>query len=268
MLPAKTRVTTPSTGLILNRPLDHVGYVDWLRRHPRGCSRPHPSLTRSRTASGGHGKLALLPVRLDAVDAFLREQPGSWRDLIESSRLRAIIGMKTLSSKCLQTADRDRLCCDHLRRDLRDDLGITGLTLPGMIELPFWSSGRRISTRPARGPEPMRRMSFAIFVRETATTLRAPRLRPDRRARRWPRRNQPGARCRDPSPRGAGLEPAPRTRDGCSGRCRGRAAERDLARRGSESCTRAIPWRTCAAYPPNSCPSVTGTASTGATAGP
>ncbi len=32
--------------------------------------------------------------------------------------------------------------------------GMTGFTLPGMIELPFWSSGSAISARPARGPEP------------------------------------------------------------------------------------------------------------------
>ena len=52
--------------------------------------------------------------------------------------------------------------------------GMTGLTLPGMIELPFWSSGSAISARPARGPEPMKRMSFAIFVSETATVFSAP----------------------------------------------------------------------------------------------
>ena len=34
---------------------------------------------------------------------------------------------------------------------------MTGLTLPGMIDEPFWSSGRRISPRPARGPEPIQR---------------------------------------------------------------------------------------------------------------
>src|SRR5438093_31359 len=33
--------------------------------------------------------------------------------------------------------------------------GMTGFTFPGMIELPFWSSGRTISARPARGPEPL-----------------------------------------------------------------------------------------------------------------
>ena len=52
--------------------------------------------------------------------------------------------------------------------------GMTGLTFPGMIELPFCSSGRKISASPARGPEPIRRRSFAIFVSETATVFSAP----------------------------------------------------------------------------------------------
>ena len=62
--------------------------------------------------------------------------------------------------------------------------GMTGFTLPGMIELPFWSSGSRISARPARGPEPMSRRSFAIFVSETATVFSAPRRLDERVARR------------------------------------------------------------------------------------
>ena len=52
--------------------------------------------------------------------------------------------------------------------------GITGLTLPGMIEEPFCSSGRRISARPARGPEPISARSLAILIIETATTFSAP----------------------------------------------------------------------------------------------
>ena len=52
--------------------------------------------------------------------------------------------------------------------------GITGLTLPGMIEEPFCSSGRNSSPMPARGPEPISARSFAIFVSETAITFSAP----------------------------------------------------------------------------------------------
>ena len=52
--------------------------------------------------------------------------------------------------------------------------GSTGLTLPGMIDEPFCSSGRKISPSPQRGPLPIQAMSLAILVRETATTLSAP----------------------------------------------------------------------------------------------
>ena len=52
--------------------------------------------------------------------------------------------------------------------------GITGLTLPGMIDEPFCSSGRKISPMPARGPEPISARSLAIFVSDTATTFSAP----------------------------------------------------------------------------------------------
>ena len=52
--------------------------------------------------------------------------------------------------------------------------GMTGLTLPGMIEEPFWSSGRNSSPSPARGPEPIHARSWAIFVSETAMTFSAP----------------------------------------------------------------------------------------------
>ena len=60
--------------------------------------------------------------------------------------------------------------------------GMTGLTLPGMIDEPFCSSGRNSSARPARGPDPIQRRSFAIFVSDTATTLSAPDIstRPSR----------------------------------------------------------------------------------------
>ena len=48
--------------------------------------------------------------------------------------------------------------------------GSTGFTLPGMIDEPGCRSGRRISDSPARGPEPIHRMSLQILVRLTAIT--------------------------------------------------------------------------------------------------
>ena len=41
--------------------------------------------------------------------------------------------------------------------------GITGFTLPGMIDEPGCMAGRLISRRPARGPEESRRRSLQIL---------------------------------------------------------------------------------------------------------
>ena len=49
-----------------------------------------------------------------------------------------------------------------------------GFTLPGMIDEPGSLSGIWISPIPLRGPEDNIRISFAIFIRLTATVLSAP----------------------------------------------------------------------------------------------
>ncbi len=54
------------------------------------------------------------------------------------------------------------------------DSGMTGLTLPGMIELPGCRLGIEISPMPQRGPEASQRMSLAILVSEAAIVLSAP----------------------------------------------------------------------------------------------
>ncbi len=53
---------------------------------------------------------------------------------------------------------------------------MTGLTLPGMIELPGWRLGMEISPMPHRGPEASQRMSLAILVRETAIVFKTPEV--------------------------------------------------------------------------------------------
>src|SRR6266699_3659697 len=96
--------------------------------------------------------------------------------LIDCSRLYAVTGIMTLISKlpdcpaivivvwlpitCAQT--------------IQTDSAITGLTLPGMIELPGCTAGRSISPIPARGPEPSQRILLAIFIRLTAIVLSDP----------------------------------------------------------------------------------------------
>ena len=52
--------------------------------------------------------------------------------------------------------------------------GITGFTLPGMIDDPGWRSGMKISDNPARGPLPIHRRSLAIFTSATAVVRRWP----------------------------------------------------------------------------------------------
>ena len=52
--------------------------------------------------------------------------------------------------------------------------GITGLTLPGMIDEPGCNCGRLISLKPARGPEARRRRSLQIFESLTAVRLMTP----------------------------------------------------------------------------------------------
>ena len=95
---------------------------------------------------------------------------------IDCSRLRAISGMRTLSSNwpcrpptviAVSLPITCALTCSTTS-------GITGLTLPGMIDEPFCSSGRNSSPMPARGPEPISARSLAILVSETAITFSAP----------------------------------------------------------------------------------------------
>ena len=117
-----------------------------------------------------------------------------------------------------------------------------------MIELPFWSSGRKISARPARGPEPMKRRSLAIFVSETATVFSAPDASTSASRAACASKGSAGGRIVRP----VSAESFSRTRaanSGCvfspvptavppSGIC---------PTRSSVDSTRAIPWRTCAA---------------------
>ena len=61
--------------------------------------------------------------------------------------------------------------------------GITGLTLPGMIDEPFCSSGSTISPRPARGPLDIQRRSLQIFVSGHRDDLQRAGRRDERVAR-------------------------------------------------------------------------------------
>ena len=94
----------------------------------------------------------------------------------DASRLRAITGIITFSSKFPAappnaTAASFPITCVHTWQTASQ---MTGFTLPGMIEEPGCRSGRAISPRPARGPEPIQRRSLQILYRLTAITRSTP----------------------------------------------------------------------------------------------
>jgi hypothetical protein len=138
----------------------------------------------------------------------------------------------------------------------------TGLTLPGMIEDPGWSDGRRSSPSPARGPLASRRTSSAIFASDAAIVLSAP-LASSAASRapwasKWSRASTNSSAVSDETvaitraanPGGA-LSPVPTAVPPSAS-----SRRPSLARR-----ARAIPARSCAAQPPNSWPTVIGVAS-------
>ena len=140
--------------------------------------------------------------------------------------------------------------------------GITGFTLPGMIDEPFCSSGRRSSERPARGPEPISARSFAILISETATTLSAPESSTSESRLACASKRSRGAETSMPM----SFEISARTFSANSG-CVLRPVpvavppSGSWPTRSSVERTRSAPRLICAAYPANSWPSVTGTAS-------
>ena len=75
---------------------------------------------------------------------------------------------------------------------------MTGLTLPGMIEEPFWSSGSNSSPIPARGPEPIIARSLAILVSDTAITFSAPDSSTSASRLPWASNGSSGARISSP----------------------------------------------------------------------
>ena len=95
---------------------------------------------------------------------------------IDSSRSLATSGSITLSWKlpdapAIEIAAWWPITC---AQTMQVASGITGLTLPGMIELPGCSAGSSISPRPASGPEFIQRRSLETFISATASALSWP----------------------------------------------------------------------------------------------
>jgi hypothetical protein len=79
---------------------------------------------------------------------------------------------------CTHHCQRFTLCRIHLKCNLllfTDEMDVCYVgTFPGIMEEPGSFSGKRSSPRPQRGPLPKNRISFAIFMRDTATVFNDP----------------------------------------------------------------------------------------------
>src|SRR5512138_827582 len=95
--------------------------------------------------------------------------------LIDWSRLNASTGSMTFSSNWPASEARQTVVSFPITWNATwfTTSAITGFTLPGMIDEPGWRAGSFSSPRPQRGPDAMRRRSFAIFERFIMQTLRA-----------------------------------------------------------------------------------------------
>ena len=92
------------------------------------------------------------------------------------NRLCAMIGSKAFSCSCPPSAAMVTVMSLPITSKAIwfTTSGITGFTLPGMIEEPACTAGRLISPMPARGPEDSRRRSLQILESFTATRLSTP----------------------------------------------------------------------------------------------
>ncbi len=95
---------------------------------------------------------------------------------MDSSSAVPITGMATLSSKLPDAPLQAIEASLPMTREqtMSTASGMTGLTLPGMIDEPGCRSGMLSSPSPVFGPDPIQRRSLQIFVRLTAIVRRAP----------------------------------------------------------------------------------------------
>ena len=92
------------------------------------------------------------------------------------NRLCAMIGSKAFSCSCPASAAMVTVMSLPITSKAIwfTTSGITGFTLPGMIEEPACTAGRLISPMPALGPEESRRRSLQVFESFTATRFSTP----------------------------------------------------------------------------------------------
>src|SRR5260370_27747339 len=113
---------------------------------------------------------------IPSTQYFVNETHECAISIVECRKLWMMSGLKTLSSKfpCEPaTAIAVSLPITWIHTIVIASLWV-GLTLPGMIDEPGSFSGSVSSARPQRGPEPIQRMSLAIFISDTASVLSDP----------------------------------------------------------------------------------------------
>src|SRR3990170_6875442 len=131
------------------------------------------SMSPRSTSSAARG-VAAIP----ATHCVAKLPDSAARRSIDHSRLWAMTGIIVFSSKLphwLPRATTRSLPCTCAQAWMTDS-AMTGLTLPGMIEDPGCTAGRASSPSPARGPLPIQRMSFAIFMNAVAYVRRTPEV--------------------------------------------------------------------------------------------
>ena len=98
------------------------------------------------------------------------------RVVMDSNRLQNTTGSKAFSSSCPASAAMVMVvsCPTMWNATWLTTSGMTGFTLPGIMEEPFCLAGRLISPKPVFGPEDIRRRSLHILERSTAQVFITP----------------------------------------------------------------------------------------------
>ena len=137
-----------------------------------------PGVADDRVERGGQRRRAFgvsattFDIGLDPGDALLGEDPGTLRAGCPTRGGRRPSPAGTCSARGCPARRRSRPSASLPNTRAATwftDSHSTGLTLPGMIDEPGCSSGRRSSASPADGPLASRRMSLAILVSATAS---------------------------------------------------------------------------------------------------
>mmetsp|Transcript_15259 Transcript_15259/g.18868 ORF Transcript_15259/g.18868 Transcript_15259/m.18868 type:complete len:211 (+) Transcript_15259:1304-1936(+) len=119
--------------------------------------------------------LALLG-RIPATQRSAKLSAASPINRAESKTFAAMTGLKTFSSKCPwhpPTVTATWLPITWAQTIVKASHWV-GFTFPGIILDPGSLAGSSSSPRPLRGPEPRKRISFAILFKLTATVFKAP----------------------------------------------------------------------------------------------